>query len=323
MRLSVVVPVYNVERHLVRCVDSVVAQGLADYEIILVDDGSTDSSGGLCDELRQRYPDVIRVIHRTNGGLSVARNSGIEQAGGEYITFVDSDDVLCDHTLRGNLQYLIEHPEVDMLEYPVEVHADSAKAYRLSFPDETQAADIFADWIRREGYNHCYAWNKIYRAHLWRDVRFPAGEYYEDTAVMPHIVKRCRAIHYSRYGCYRYIMHQGTITTSYRYVRQRQLFDNMYRLYIDIKDDAALRVEALRLWIVCLNLLVDLGRCVDVNKDDYKVVIDDVERLHPDYRALMKVAPNAVTRLKLMPLPVVGLPVYCRIYVALTKPLAV
>ena len=323
MKLSVVVPVYNVERHLVRSVDSVVAQGLSDYEIILVDDGSTDSSGVLCDELQQRYSGIVKVIHRTNGGLSVARNSGIEQAQGKYITFVDSDDVLCDNTLRGNLQYLIEHPEVDMLEYPVEVHADSTKAYHLSFPDETQTADIFADWIRREGYSHCYAWNKIYRAQLWSEVRFPAGEYYEDTAVMPHIVKRCRAIHYSRHGCYRYIMHQGTITTSYRYAKQRQLLDNMHRLYIEIKDDARSRIEALRLWIVCLNLLVDLGRCTDADKDDYKIVVDEVERLHPDYRALIKAAPNAATRLKLMPLPVLGLPAYCRTYIALTQPLTV
>ena len=323
MTLSVVVPVYNVEKHLVHCIETVVAQELTDYEIILVDDGSTDRSAVLCDELQQRYPDILKVIHQANGGLSAARNSGIEVARGEYITFVDSDDVLSPDTLQPNLQYLVEHPEVDMLEYPVEVHADSPKAYHLSFPDETQTTDVFADWVRREGYNHCYAWNKIYRAHLWHEVRFPVGEFYEDTAVMPHIVKRCRAIRYSGYGCYRYIMHPGTITTSYRYGKQRQLFDNMHRLYLEIRDDVALRAEPLQLWIVCLNQLIDLGRCADVDKADYRKVLDEVESTRPDYRALVEAAPKAVTRLKLMPLPIVGLVAYCRIYIALTKPLAV
>lgn len=323
MTLSIVVPVYNVEKHLVHCMESVVAQGLADYEIILVDDGATDRSAVLCDELQCRYPDIVKVIHQANGGLSVARNSGIEAARGEYITFVDSDDVLSPGTLQPNLHYLVEHPEVDMLEYPVEVHAGSSKAYRLHFPDETQTTDIFADWVHREGYNHCYAWNKIYRAHLWHEMRFPAGEYYEDTAVMSHIVKRCRAIHYSGHGCYRYIMHPGTITTSYRYVRQRQLFGNMHRLYMEIMDDASLHVEALRLWIGCLNLLIDLGRCADVDKADYRTVLEEVERYRPSYKSLIEAAPHMITRLKLMPLLFVGLDVYCRTYIALTKPLAV
>lgn len=323
MTLSIVVPVYNVEKHLVRCIESVTSQGLVDYEVILVDDGATDGSAMLCDELEQRYQGIIKVVHQANGGLSAARNTGIEVARGEYITFVDSDDVLCGHTLKDNLNFLTVHPEVDMLEYPVEVHADSPKAYHLTFPDETQTTDIFADWVRREGYRHCYAWNKIYRAHLWRDVRFPVGEYYEDTAVMPHIVKQCRAIHYSSRGCYRYIMHPGTITTSYRYAKQRQLFDNMHRLYVEIREDASLRMESLMLWVECLNLLIDLGRCKDVDERDYKQIIAEVERLRPAYQTLIKATSHAITRLKLMPLPIVGLANYCRIYTSLAKPLAV
>ena len=144
--------------------NGIVAQGLTDYEIILVDDGATDRSGMLCDELQQEH-DTIRVVHQKNGRLSAARNTGIEVAVGSYITFVDSDDELCPHTLEENLAHLLAHPEVDMLEYPVEVHANTPKAYLLRFPDETQHTDIFSDWIRREGYLHCYAWNKIYRAH--------------------------------------------------------------------------------------------------------------------------------------------------------------
>lgn len=321
MKLSVIVPVYNVERYLVRCVQSVIAQGLAEYELILVDDGSTDQCAMLCDEMQQQYAGVVKVIHQPNGGLSAARNRGIEVARGDYITFVDADDELCRGTLEDNMQYLLAHPEVDMLEYPVEVHAESEKAYHLTFPDEIQADDIFVDWIRREGYMHCYAWNKIYRAHLWSEIRFPQGEYYEDTAVMPRIVGQCRRVYYSSHGCYRYIMRAGTITTSYRYDRQRQLYTNSYRLYGEIKDNPALRIEALRMWIYCLNLLVDMGRCHDVDYTDYAhiIALTDVER--PTFKALVEAAPGIATRLKLLPLPLVGLPMYCRVYAALTQTL--
>ena len=320
MKLSIIVPVYNVEKHLERCMKSIIAQGLADYEIILVDDGSTDRSGMLCDEFQEQY-EAVTTIHQANGGLSAARNTGIEVAVGSYITFVDSDDELCHNSLKENLEFLINHPEVDMLEYPVEVHACSPHAYRLSFPDETQRTDIFADWIRREGYVHCYAWNKIYRRELWRETRFPVGAYYEDTAVMPAIVRQCRCIHYSSHGCYRYIMHPGTITTSYRYDKQRQLFENNHRLYKEIKENDTLRTEAMHLWICCLNLLIDMGRCTDVDRSDYEATIEDADRHRPAYKALIKAAPNAATRAKLLPLPLVGLRAYCRSYITLTKPL--
>lgn len=320
MNLSIIVPVYNVEKHLERCIKSIIAQGLTDYELILVDDGSTDRSATLCDDL-QREHCCISVIHQANGGLSAARNTGIVAAKGSYITFVDSDDELSPNTLKTNIDYLTSHPEVDMLEYPVEVHADSPQAYRLSFPDETQTTDIFADWIRREGYLHCYAWNKIYRAQLWSEMRFPVGAYYEDTAVMPAIVRQCRCIHYSSHGCYRYIMHPGTITTSYRYDKQRQLFENNHRLYKEIKDDKALQLEALRLWICCLNLLIDMGRCTDADQADYHYMLDEADAHHPAYKALIKAAPDIATRAKLLPLPLVGLKAYCRSYTTLTRPL--
>ena len=320
MQLSIIIPVYNVERHLVRCVKSVLAQGLANYEVILVDDGSTDQSRALCDTL-QREHSCITVIHQANGGLSAARNTGIEAAKGEYITFVDSDDELSPYTLKTNLDYLTNHPEADMLEYPVEVHADSPQAYHLSFPEETQRTDIFSDWIRREGYLHCYAWNKIYRAELWSKTRFPIGAYYEDTAVMPAIVRQCRCIHYSSHGCYRYIMHPGTITTSYRYDKQRQLFENNHHLYKEIKDNKTLQPEALKLWICCLNLLIDMGRCTDADKTDYLSVIEEADTYRPAFKELIKNSSSIATRIKLLPLPLMGLKTYCHAYTTLAKSL--
>lgn len=92
-RVSVVIPVYNVEKYLKQCLDSVINQEYKDIEVILVDDGSTDNSGYICDEYAQKYQ-FIEVVHKKNAGLGFARNTGIEKAKGEYITFVDSDDIV-------------------------------------------------------------------------------------------------------------------------------------------------------------------------------------------------------------------------------------
>lgn len=315
MNLSIIVPVYNVERYLVRCLESIVSEMCDDYELILVDDGSTDASGMLCDEFAHNHPHSnVVVIHQSNGGLSAARNRGLEIARGAYITFIDSDDYITPHTITENTAFLLAHPEVDMLEYPVEVHAGSADAYMLTFAGETQCTDIFTDWIRREGYTHCYAWNKIYAASVWEEVRFPVGVYFEDGAVMPDIIKRCGCIHYSDRGCYRYIAHSGTITTSYRYVKSRQLFMNNHRLYIEIKDKPALSFESMSLWIRCLNQLTDMGRCVDAVMNDYIPLIKTVDDNRPPYKSLLKAASNVKSRIKILLLSVVGLYTYCRGY---------
>ena len=90
--LTLVVPIYNMEKYLARCMDSLLGQSCRDFEIILVDDGSTDSSGTLCDSYAARYPELVRVIHKPNGGPSSARNAGLDAARGEFVTFPDPDD---------------------------------------------------------------------------------------------------------------------------------------------------------------------------------------------------------------------------------------
>lgn len=322
MKLSIIVPVYNVEQHLTRCVESIAMQMCDDYELILVDDGSTDYSGMLCDDILHQHPEQnITVIHQPNGGLSAARNRGIEAARGTYITFVDSDDCIDPLTLTDNMRYLLAHPEVDMLEYPIEVHAGSNAAHLLTFDQKTITTDIFTDWIRREGYQHCYACNKIYHRRLWQTVRFPLDIPFEDSAIMPTLIGQCQCIHYSDRGCYRYIMHNGTITTSYRYAKQRQLFLNNHRLYASIKDNPQLKREALQLWTCCLNQLIDMGRCADADHADHQYWIDETRQHRPSSWHLLRHALSSARNLKLLPLPFFGTATYVRCYIALTRTL--
>ena len=134
MKLSIVIPVYQVETTLERCVESVVKQSFRDIQIILVDDGSPDRCPQMCDEWAQKDPRIV-VIHKQNGGLSDARNAGIKTATADYITFLDSDDFLADGTLEPLMKTLEAHPDYDILEYPIfERIGNAHREHLLTFP---------------------------------------------------------------------------------------------------------------------------------------------------------------------------------------------
>lgn len=112
--ISIVVPVYNVEKYLKKCLDSVISSSYKDWECILVDDGSKDNSGLICDEYVKK-DSRFRVIHKQNGGLSSARNAGMEVAKGKWLMFIDSDDFISPHRIQSLFQCSVEHPDADMI----------------------------------------------------------------------------------------------------------------------------------------------------------------------------------------------------------------
>lgn len=112
---SIIVPIYNVEKYLRQCVDSILNQSFTDFEILLIDDGSFDNSGAICDEYVTRYPNKISVIHKSNGGLSDARNTGIRTAKGEYLIFADSDDFYCEKNFFMHIAQKLQKEKVDVI----------------------------------------------------------------------------------------------------------------------------------------------------------------------------------------------------------------
>ena len=206
MKLSVIIPVYQVEQTLEQCVGSVLHQDFEDMEIILVDDSSPDNCPQMCDTLQEKNPG-IHVIHQPNGGLSAARNTGIAAAKGEYITFVDSDDWLDDNTLRPLMEMLSTNPDIDLLEYPVDIKQET----RLQLADNRymNPADY---WTATRAYTHTYAWNKVYRASLFREVSFPEGKVFEDVWTIPRILQQASVIATTGDGLYHYRRNPSGIT---------------------------------------------------------------------------------------------------------------
>lgn len=127
MKFSILVPVYNVERYLAECIDSILKQSFKDYEIVLVDDGSTDSSGAICEDYANAYSDKIKVIHKKNQGLISARRVGINEAKGEFCVFVDSDDFVEKDLLETIEQYLCQEGDIDIVMYTFKYYKNGIK----------------------------------------------------------------------------------------------------------------------------------------------------------------------------------------------------
>lgn len=211
MKLSIVIPIYQAESTLTRCLDSIANQSFRDWQGILVDDASTDGSSAICDEYVKRDR-RFQVVHlKQNGGLSNARNTGISKARGEYITFVDSDDYIADESFKTLFEIINTRPDYDMLEYPVYEHYGSKKRNRLQFLRKDYT-DMMAYWLEGEAYKHAYAWNKIYKREVFKDVRYPKAKVFEDVFTLPEILKNCKRVATTDVGLYYYCHNPKGIT---------------------------------------------------------------------------------------------------------------
>ena len=195
-RISVIVPVYNVERYLRQCVDSVLAQSYRDLEVILVDDGSSDACPAICDAYASQ-DERVKVIHKPNGGLSDARNAALDIASGDLIGFVDSDDFIAPDMYE-RLACAMERESADIaccghVEYDSRVLQTDMKTFGVASVMALSGGEATRLLLYDKELQN-YVWNKLFRAHLWEGVRFPVGQRFEDvntTYKLFEKAKRC------------------------------------------------------------------------------------------------------------------------------------
>ena len=190
--ISIIVPVYNVEKYLRRCVDSILTQSYTDFELLLIDDGSPDDCPQICDEYA-RLDSRVRVFHKPNGGLSDARNYGLDRINGDYVSFIDSDDYVGPDYLK----ILLELTE----EYAVPL---AAVAHFCVFNDEASlvpSKDVRCEIPNSEilktvaqGRLIFSAWGKLIHKELFAQARFPVGYLFEDNLLMPYLMCGCNTI---------------------------------------------------------------------------------------------------------------------------------
>ena len=211
--ISIIVPVYKVEKYLEKCVKSILKQNYTNLEIILVDDGSPDKCGQLCDELA-KTDDRIRVFHKENGGLSDARNYGVERANGEYIGFVDSDDYIHE-CMYEELYKAIKKSGTSIAECGV------TRVYKNTLRPHYEGEDYFLV-LDREGYLKEYlenkrlygsAWCKLIHRDLAKKIKFPTGKIYEDAFYTLELLKTVDKYTLISGNYYYYYIRENSITT--------------------------------------------------------------------------------------------------------------
>ena len=212
--VSVVVPVYNVERYVDKCVDSIVNQTYKNIQIILVDDGSTDSSGTICDAWKDKDP-RIEVIHQENGGLAHARNEGMKKIIGDYVLFVDSDDWIDLDMIETLLHGCIENEaDIAVCRYR-NVYLDHTESNEsgVSFVCDGEKALYYHIFEMSRPYSFCYAvWNKLYRYELIKDFRFPKGRQFEDIVFTSQVLYCAKKVYYIDKAKYNYVVErEGSI----------------------------------------------------------------------------------------------------------------
>ncbi len=255
--LSLIIPAYKAELTLDRCIRSIVSQSFQDWEICLIDDGSPDHCPEICDEWAAK-DERIRVVHQENEGLSAARNRGIEMARGQYITFVDSDDKLAPETLQVLMKQMSEHPEYDILEYPViENYRHPQGLEQRHIWEEKTYTDFTDYWLQSAGFEHCWACNKIFKRRVFDKVAFAKGCYYEDVKLMGEIASLCPVIHTTSAGLYLYYYNGDGISKDYNGTKLTQLLENQLHIVNVLNIDLSSRKWS-RLTMRLLNIQIDV-----------------------------------------------------------------
>lgn len=277
MKLSIIIPVYSTQNTLKRCLNSVLSQSFTDYEIILVDDESPDDSPQLCDEYAQKNK-RIQVIHKKNGGLSDARNAGIAQAKGEYITFIDSDDAIIKDTLQLLMTELQQYPQIDILEYPImERIGHPQREHLLSFAPQ-EYTESWKYWLKEQAYSHTYACNKIFRRKLFDKISFPRGKNFEDVQIIPYLIglipvdnsiKKNVRIRVTNVGCYLYYWNGKGITANVKYEDLLGLYAGQTLALIYTFKNIENQKEILRKYQLSINVF--LTQIVNILMDIYEI----------------------------------------------------
>jgi glycosyltransferase involved in cell wall biosynthesis len=211
LKVSIIVPVYKVEKYIVRCIESLVYQTYTNLEVILVDDGSPDSCGQICESYANKDNRIV-VVHKPNGGLSDARNYGLSKATGEIIGFVDSDDYVDSKFVQALIEAMIQE-KADIVECHSVNFLDGEEPQSKHLKDR-KVINSF-DWLTESklgDFMSCVVWNKLYRRELFKNVSFPVGRHYEDEATTYKVVYKSKKIVRLSSALYFYRQRSGSIT---------------------------------------------------------------------------------------------------------------
>lgn len=232
-KISIIAPVYQVEKYIGQCIESVINQTFKNFELILIDDGSKDKSGNICDEYAKRDK-RIHVVHTENKGAASARNRGLDLATGKYIAFVDGDDYLAENMLDKLYKVITqENCDVVVCDF-LNLHANPDKDFSLQLSDsKVSGREILSHLKNQKNYGvWTIVWNKLYKKEILKDLRFPEGKYFEDEIFSDQLYLRCNEVQViSDVLYYHRVLETSTMNTQ------------KIRNYLDLIDAFQLRIN--------------------------------------------------------------------------------
>ena len=320
VKLSIIVPIYNVAPYLRKCVDSLLVQDISDYEIILVDDGSTDDSGTIADEVVREtmggttngqlpIPNSpkLSVIHQPNAGLSDARNTGTRAAQGEYIFYVDSDDYLQPNVL-GILMEQIERDNLDVLRFRFQNVRETGEAFvphegmKVNYNDYSSKPTNGLSFLNERMYIQCYAVQFIIRRVIALKEVFTSGIYYEDTDWTPRMLLQAKRVASTELVVYNYLWREGSITLSQKDIqKQRKQLHDKIDLLRKLNEWGNHVVD--RRWFDSMisGLMVNIvGIIASIFYAERKKYLQQIKAMHLLPIATYHIAPRAQRKVKLI-----------------------
>lgn len=222
MTLSIIVPFYNTERYISRCIDSILSQTFSDWELILIDDGSSDKSYKLCIDYASK-DSRLKVLTQSNAGQGAARNNGLNHCTGDYVTFIDSDDVLLDsNTLLYAMNAFSSLEDIDIVQFPFKKYNEESTIVQpqkkckilSSKEDFILHSDILNMIQPTDVVLKTSPWPKVYRRELFENIKFPKGIIYEDTYMFCEMLPQIRSIAIIDKGLYGNYERMDSTTTS-------------------------------------------------------------------------------------------------------------
>lgn len=317
-KVSIIVPIYNVEQYLHKCIDSLLEQTLKEIEIILVDDGATDRSPEICDTYALK-DQRIKAIHKTNGGLSDARNVGIEVSQGEYIAFLDSDDWV-EPNFYEYLYNLVKKEDADIAQCDyIEAHTEDVQIDFKKHIKETIYTGIEALGLLfgEEYVKTVVVWNKLYRRVLFEEIRFPKGKVHEDEFTSYKVIHKADKLINSNLPMVYYRQREGSIMAEDFNERRLDVLEAWKEKYEYLKqeglEELALRTEA-NLCSTLKGFYVQTQKSSLINKD--KILEDLKNEMKRKYIKFIK-NPYITDRGKItLTICLLNGQVFCKLYSA-------
>lgn len=231
-KISVIIPVYNVENYLKKCIQSILAQDFSEYEIILVDDGSTDGSGKICDEYSQKYSQ-IKTIHQKNIGQGGARNKGIEEARGDYLLFIDSDDSIKENTFSYLYNTALDNG-TDIVLFGMDYIDEDGNTIETKRASSGGICNVDSSQCAYMASVDPYVWNKLYKRDIFikNNIRYPEKVWYEDFSVISRIMLCADKVTVTDKVFYNYLQRKN----STMHVKNADKNSDMLKVVSDILD---------------------------------------------------------------------------------------